>query len=277
MPEENTRAEELACEEETRTKEITDEQVVEETVSGNDSAEKEPVEKEIPAGEEMQKEKAVQKEEQTGEAVQENEQAEKSVQEERQSVAAVQKEEQLEEAVRDKEHPGEKAHGEEAKAAAEPVQEETFGEMSQEEEESAEEIIYTEGEGMEEMEEQDYRTDEENKINLDYFEEEPKKRSFFRRNREEAHFLRDKWILSRIRDEDLMEYLVLEQKRNEQLQQARDIREKRIISAFKLTVSLAAGVAVVYLLKDNPTIFVNILYIGGILGGFWFWKNTKEK
>ena len=58
---------------------------------------------------------------------------------------------------------------------------------------------------------------------------------------------------------------------------AKDIREKRFISAFKLSVSLAAGVAVVYLLKDNPTIFVNILYIGGILGGFWFWKNFHEK
>lgn len=140
-----------------------------------------------------------------------------------------------------------------------------------------EEIIYTEGEGMGEMEDQEYRAVEEDKKEPVCLEEEPKKRGFFRRNREEANFLRDKWILSRIRDEDLMEYLILEQKRNEQLQNARDIRERRIISAFKLTVSLAAGVAVVYLLKDNPTIFVNILYIGGILGGGWFWKNSKEK
>lgn len=108
------------------------------------------------------------------------------------------------------------------------------------------------------------------------FREKPRKRSFFNRNKEEQ-FSRDKWILSRIRDEDLMEYLILEQKRNEQLQEARDIREKRIISAFMLTVSLAAGVGVVYLLKDNPIIFVNILYIGGLLGGLWFWKNHREK
>lgn len=89
--------------------------------------------------------------------------------------------------------------------------------------------------------------------------------------------MRDKWILSRIRDEDLMDYLLLEQKRNEQMQKVKDIREKRFISAFKLSVSLAAGVAIVYLLKDNPTIFVNILYIGGILGGFHFWKNSQGK
>ena len=138
--------------------------------------------------------------------------------------------------------------------------------------------IIDEGEGEERMAEQDWHVSEdEERPELEFAEEEPRKRGFFRRNREEAHFLRDKWILSRIRDEDLMEYLILEQKRNEQLQRAKDIREKRIISAFKLSVSLAAGVAVVYLLKDNPTIFVNILYIGGILGGFWFWKNSHEK
>ena len=142
---------------------------------------------------------------------------------------------------------------------------------------ASEEIINTEGAGAEEMAERDYEAVEESKAEPGLLEEEPKKKGLFRRNKEEAHFLRDKWILSRIRDEDLMDYLVLEQKRNEQFQKAKDIREKRIISAFKLTVSLAAGVAVVYLLKDNPTIFVNILYIGGILGGFWFWKNPREK
>ncbi len=142
---------------------------------------------------------------------------------------------------------------------------------------ASEEIINTEGAGAEEMAERDYEAVEESKAEPELLEEEPKKKGLFRRNKEEAHFLRDKWILSRIRDEDLMDYLVLEQKRNEQFQKAKDIREKRIISAFKLTVSLAAGVAVVYLLKDNPTIFVNILYIGGILGGFWFWKNPREK
>ncbi len=153
--------------------------------------------------------------------------------------------------------------------AGEPVQEQEAATKGEAEEERGD---------MEEMAEQDWNlAAEDEREEPDFWEEEPKKRSFFHRNREEAHFLRDKWILSRISDADLMEYLVLEQKRNEQMQKARDIREKRIVSAFKLTVSLAAAVAVVYFLKDNPTIFVNILYIGGILGGFWFWKNPREK
>lgn len=178
--------------------------------------------------------------------------------------------------------------GENKPEAEEPVKEELeieekAGENGSEAEETAEEEsdieeIIDKGEGEEKMAKQDWNVSEgEERPELEFVEEEPKKRGFFRRNREEAHFLRDKWILSRIRDEDLMEYLILEQKRNEQLQRAKDIREKRIISAFKLSVSLAAGVAVVYLLKDNPTIFVNILYIGGILGGFWFWKSSHEK
>ena len=178
--------------------------------------------------------------------------------------------------------------GENKPEAEEPVKEELeieekAGENGSEAEETAEEEsdieeIIDKGEGEEKMAEQDWNVSEgEERPELEFVEEEPKKRGFFRRNREEAHFLRDKWILSRIRDEDLMEYLILEQKRNEQLQRAKDIREKRIISAFKLSVSLAAGVAVVYLLKDNHTIFVNILYIGGILGGFWFWKSSHEK
>ena len=60
-------------------------------------------------------------------------------------------------------------------------------------------------------------------------------------------------------------------------QQARDIKEKRIMKGFELTISLAAIVAVIYLLKDNPTILVNILYITGILVAFWFWKNPRDK
>ena len=99
----------------------------------------------------------------------------------------------------------------------------------------------------------------------------------FHFKKEDKEFFRDKWILSRISDENLMDYLTLEQKRNELQQQARDIKEKRIMKAIELTISLAAIVAVIYLLRDNPTILVNILYITGILVAFWFWKNPRDK
>lgn len=217
-----------------------------------------------------------------GETVPEEEHEEKNVQKEEPLKEAVRTEEKAEEDVLTGKGSEENLPAEEQMQGTVQLEEavwkkEAAGEMTRREEDAAEEIIYTEGEGMEEMTEQEYETVEENRLKTDSFEEEPKKRGIFRRSKEEANFLRDKWILSRIRDEDLMDYLVLEQKRNEQLQKARDIRERRLVSAFKLTVSLAAGVAVVYFLKDNPTIFVNILYIGGILGGFWFWKNPREK
>lgn len=108
-------------------------------------------------------------------------------------------------------------------------------------------------------------------------DEEPADKKRFHFKKEDKEFFRDKWILSRISDENLMNYLTLEQKRNELQQQARDIKEKRIMKAIELTISLAAIVAVIYLLRDNPTILVNILYITGILVAFWFWKNPRDK
>ena len=91
------------------------------------------------------------------------------------------------------------------------------------------------------------------------------------------NFSRDQWILSHIKDEDLMEYLRLEQHRMELLQQAKEIREKRIFTLVQLLLSLAAVIAVTYLLKDNPTILLSILYIVGIIGAFWIMKNPKDK
>ena len=87
------------------------------------------------------------------------------------------------------------------------------------------------------------------------------------------NFSRDQWILSHIKDEDLMEYLRLEQHRMELLQQAKEKREKRIFTLVQLLLSLA----VTYLLKDNPTILLSILYIVGIIGAFWIMKNPKDK
>lgn len=91
------------------------------------------------------------------------------------------------------------------------------------------------------------------------------------------NFSRDQWILSHIKDEDLMEYLRLEQHRMEFLQQAKEKREKRIFTLVQLLLSLAAVIAVTYLLKDNPTILLSILYIVGIIGAFWIMKNPKDK
>ena len=108
-------------------------------------------------------------------------------------------------------------------------------------------------------------------------EEEPPKRLFSPFRSKKSDFSRDEWILSHIDNSQLMEYLKLEQKRFEQLQEAKERKEKRLFTAFKLSVSLAAIVAVIYLLKDVPTILVNILYIAGILAAFWLWKNPKDK
>lgn len=108
-------------------------------------------------------------------------------------------------------------------------------------------------------------------------ESELPKRHFFHAQKEELQFLRDKWILSKISEDNLMDYLKLEQKRSEVMHQEREAREKRIMTGFVLTVSLAAIVAVVGLLRDNPTILVNILYIAGFLGALWLWKKDKDK
>lgn len=108
-------------------------------------------------------------------------------------------------------------------------------------------------------------------------EDESSSGGLFRFKRKDKEFLRDEWILSRIDKGELMDYLKLEQKRSEFLQGVKDTREKRILKAFELTISLAAVVAVVFLLKDNPTILISILYIVGIVIAFWLWKNPRDK
>ena len=73
-----------------------------------------------------------------------------------------------------------------------------------------------------------------------------------------------------------MEYLRMEQKKEEDVRKAKEARQKRILSAFQLTVSLAAVIAVMFLLRDNPTVMVNILYIIAIIAALWIWKNPKS-
>ena len=107
---------------------------------------------------------------------------------------------------------------------------------------------------------------------------EKKKRGprFFDYFTREGKYIREQAGLSRIDDEHLMDYLLLEQKRYENEQKFRDERGKRILSAFQLAVSLAAIVAVIGFLKDEPTVLVNILYIIGIVAAIWLWR-TKNK
>ncbi len=120
-----------------------------------------------------------------------------------------------------------------------------------------------------------YREDFRDDFGLDE-EERPKKRFWrFRAGNDEES--RDKLILSRIRDEDLMEYLVLEQRRLEFLQQSREAKDKRILAAFQLVITLAAIVALTYLLQDNPTILISILYVAGIVAALHVWKNPQDK
>lgn len=91
----------------------------------------------------------------------------------------------------------------------------------------------------------------------------------------EAKFAREQAVLSRIDDAHLMDYLALEQKRYESQQKQKDERGKRFLSAFQLAASLAAIVAVIGFLKDEPTVLVNILYIIGIIAAIWLWKTKK--
>ena len=92
----------------------------------------------------------------------------------------------------------------------------------------------------------------------------------------QAGFSREEWILTHIGDENLMEYLRMEQKKEEDVRKAKETMQKSILSAFQLTVSLAAVIVVMFLLRDNPTVMVNILYIIAIIAALWIWKNPKS-
>lgn len=91
-----------------------------------------------------------------------------------------------------------------------------------------------------------------------------------------SEFSREEWILTHIGDENLMEYLRMEQKKEEDMRKAKEARQKRILSAFQLTISLAAVIVVMFLLRENPTVMVNILYIIAIIAALWIWKNPRS-
>lgn len=91
----------------------------------------------------------------------------------------------------------------------------------------------------------------------------------------ELNYLREKYILEKIPDDQLLEYLKLEEKRHELQVQERNIREKRIMNTVMLIAILVAIVTVVYCLHENPTVLISILYIGGILAAVQFWNKKK--
>lgn len=104
------------------------------------------------------------------------------------------------------------------------------------------------------------------------------KKSLFRfRSKDKHYFSRDEWILLNIRQEEIMDYLRLEQSRMERIQASKDERGKRVLRAFELTVCLIAITLIIYFLKSNPTILVTILYTIGLVAALWIWKKPKDK
>lgn len=94
-----------------------------------------------------------------------------------------------------------------------------------------------------------------------------------------TEFSREQWILSKIKEEDLLEYLKLEQERNKAVQESRTDMCKRIINAVQLSVILVAVIFAIYFLKEQPAILISILYLCAVLIGLWLylWKKPRDK
>ena len=132
----------------------------------------------------------------------------------------------------------------------------------------------------------DAEEEEDDDLEEDFYEQQEKSRSkdehpfreFFSnfRSKRKIEMNRDEQILSRISDEDLMEYLRMEQKRMELLQQAKEVREKRFWTTFQLFICLLSVILVIYFLKDNPVILVTILYTFGILAALRIWSKSQN-
>lgn len=128
--------------------------------------------------------------------------------------------------------------------------------------------------------------EDDDDLEEDFYEQQEKSRSkdehpfreFFSnfRSKRKIEMNRDEQILSRISDEDLMEYLRMEQKRMELLQQAKEVREKRFWTTFQLSICLLSVILVIYFLKDNPVILVTILYTFGILAALRIWSKAQN-
>lgn len=132
----------------------------------------------------------------------------------------------------------------------------------------------------------DAEEEDDDDLEEDFYEQQEKSRSkdehpfreFFSNfhSKRKIEMNRDEQILSRISDEDLMEYLRMEQKRMELLQQAKEVREKRFWTTFQLSICLLSVILVIYFLKDNPVILVTILYTFGILAALRIWSKGQN-
>ena len=115
--------------------------------------------------------------------------------------------------------------------------------------------------------------EEDEDLEEDFYEQQEKSRS------KDEHPFREffsNFRSKRISDEDLMEYLRMEQKRMELLQQAKEVREKRFWTTFQLFICLLSVILVIYFLKDNPVILVSILYTVGILTALRIWSKSQN-
>ncbi len=82
-------------------------------------------------------------------------------------------------------------------------------------------------------------------------------------------------IAGRITGEHITEYL--EGSREERLLAFKERREKRFLTALEILAALTAIVLIVWFLKENPAILVNILYLIGGLGIFFIWRHPHKK
>lgn len=82
-------------------------------------------------------------------------------------------------------------------------------------------------------------------------------------------------VAGQITEEHITEYL--EGTREERMLAFKERRERRFLTTLEILGALTAIVLIVWFLKDNPAILVNILYLIGGLGIFFLWKQPHKK
>lgn len=88
---------------------------------------------------------------------------------------------------------------------------------------------------------------------------------------------REDYILMRLPDEDLLEYLEMMEQRADKERLYKEKWQSRLFFLVQLAVITAGIVLVVWFLRDNPVVLVSILYTGGLLFAAYLWKHrTKD-